>query len=85
MTDKIDWFEMWFTDKNAMLETMLRNMNSDLNAGYDYFGENITKQRQMIEDYQKEFDWNMKEFRYMKEKDVQRWCYYDMKRRGVID
>lgn len=85
LTDRNNWFEIWFDDKNSMLDTMIRNMNSDLEAGYSYLSKSIRDQLQMIDDYRREFEQNMKEFRYMQEKDVNRWCYYDMKRRGVIE
>lgn len=38
VTERDDWFEIWFTDKKAMIETMVHNMAADLENGYDYFG-----------------------------------------------
>lgn len=85
VTDSDNWFEIWFSDKQNMVNTMARNMASDLANGYDYFGKSITTQRQDIERYQREFDQQMDDFKYMDEKQVNRWCFYDMKKRGVID
>lgn len=85
VTDRNDWFDIWFEDKKAMVNTMARNMAADLTAGYDYFGKSIQSQKAMIESYQEQFDKEMDTFKYMEDKEVNRWCYYDMKKRGVIE
>lgn len=85
MREKIDWFEMWAADKEAMINTMIRNMTADLDAGYNYFGECIKRQRREIEEYRDQFEREMDAFKEMDEKKVQRWCYYDMRKRGVIE
>jgi len=81
---KIDWFEMWFEDKQNILNTMVHNMASDLEAGYDYFGNCIQNQKKMIDEYKAQFDAEMDSFYEMDDAKVQRWCYYNMKKRGVI-
>ena len=80
-----DWFEMWYADKKSMLDTMVRNMQADLNAGYDYFGQSIKKQRMAIDTYERLFNQELDMFADMDEKQVNRWCYYDMVKRGVIE
>lgn len=80
----MDWFEMWFEDKQCMIDTMVRNMQADLNAGYNYFGNSITQQREMIDSYKAEIDKQLDKFATMANESVNRWCYYDMKKRGVI-
>lgn len=80
-----DWFNLWFADKTAMVGTMVKNMAADLDAGYDYFGNSIRSQREAIEAYQAQFDAEMDMFKGMEEKEVNRWCFYDMKKRGVIE
>lgn len=85
VTDRTDWFDIWFEDKQGMLSTMIRNMSADLECGYDYFGKSISKQRADIDEYKKEFDRQMEQFKTMDEKQVNRWCFYDMKKRGVIE
>ena len=85
VTDRTDWFDIWFEDKQGMLSTMIRNMSADLDCGYDYFGKSISKQREDIDEYKKEFDRQMEQFKTMDEKQVNRWCFYDMKKRGVIE
>ena len=82
--EKTNWFHIWYEDKQGILNTMVRNMTSDLNHGYDYFGKNIRRQRKMIEEYKAQFDEEMKGFRTMEESKIQHWCYYDLKRRGAI-
>lgn len=79
-----NWFEIWFQDKESMLETMVRNMTADLNAGYNYFGNCIKQQRETINEYRNQFDHQMDEFKLMDDAKVNRWCYYDLKKRGVI-
>ena len=82
--EKKNWFEIWFEDKQAMIETMTRNMVADLEAGYDYFGKSITQQRKDIEDYKRQFDDQVEAFKFMDIGRVNHWCYFDLKRRGAI-
>ena len=85
ITDRNDWFELWYEDKQSMVNVMVQNMTADLKAGYDYFGSSIRRQVEEIEAYKAEFDKQMDEFKGMDEKEVNRWCYYDMKKRGAIE
>ncbi len=85
ITDRDDWFELWFSDKKSILDCMARNMAADLAAGYNYFGKSITSQRVAIEEYKRQFDTEMDSFAKMTETEVNRWCYYNMKKRGAID
>lgn len=84
ITDRNDWVDVWQEDKENILFTMIKNMTSDLDNGYDYFGKSIVEQRKTIEDYKKDIDstWDM--FKTMDEKEVNRWCFYDLKKRGAI-
>ena len=85
ISDSDRWFDMWQDDRECMLSTMIRNMAADLNAGYDYFGRCITNQRKEIEDYKKETESAFDLFKSMTEEQVNRWCFYDLKKRGVIE
>lgn len=80
-----DWMELWVEDKESMMDTMIRNMKADLDAGYNYFGNSIVKQREAIEAYKKDYDETIMSFAGMDEKYINKWCYLDMKRRGAID
>ena len=78
------WFNTWYADKECILDTMVRNMTADLNAGYDYFGNCIVKQRKDIEDYKAEFEKQLMSFASMEDSARNKWCYYDLLRRGAI-
>ena len=80
----MDWFSVWMDDKESMLATMTRNMASDLSAGYNYFGDCIRRQLEQIEEYRKEFDAQLMAFADMDDVKRNRWCYYDLLRRGAI-
>ena len=85
ISDRNDWFEIWCEDKESIIETMVKNMASDLEHGYDYFGKSIREQKEMIECYKSEYDRQLMDFADMDEKKVNRWCFYDLKRRGAIE
>lgn len=85
ISDRNDWFEIWFDDKKSVLSTMTRNMAADLAAGYDYFGNSINGQRREIERYKQQFDNEVDSFKSMDENAVNRWCFYDLKKRGAIE
>ena len=80
----MNWFEIWMDDKESILNTMVQNMASDLDAGYNYFGECIKRQREIIDNYKAEFDQQIMAFADMDDGKRNRWCYYDLLRRGVI-
>lgn len=80
-----EWFKIWYEDKVSILETMIRNMTADLECGYDYFGKSITAQRDAIEEYKAEFDDELMSFAEKTNEYRNKWCYYDMLRRGVIE
>jgi hypothetical protein len=84
ISDRDDWFSVWQDDKESILQTMISNMASDLNAGYDYFGKSITQQRKTIEEYKASIDATYDLFKSMNENEVNRWCFYDLKKRGAI-
>ena len=84
ITDRNDWFDVWFEDRESILNTMIRNMTSDLNAGYNYSGQNITRQKQEIAEYKVQTDKTLDMFKDMDEKAVNRWCFYELKKQGAI-
>lgn len=81
----IDYFKLWYEDKRSILETMNRNMYADIDVGYDPNGENIKRQLKAIDDYSIDINRHLTQFQSMKDKEVQRWCKYDMIRRGAIE
>lgn len=82
--DSQDWYEIWCADRESMIFTMVRNLASDLDAGYNYFGNCITRQREMIEAFQREYEETLDSFKMMTDAQIIRWCYFDLKKRGAI-
>lgn len=80
-----DWFELWFADKKSILQTMHNNMVSDLKAGYAPNGKCIVSQLKCIEDYTNQMNAELDSFKGMSEKQVNRWCFYDLVKRGAIE
>lgn len=78
------WFEVWFSDMESLLETMIRNMVADIEAGYNPAGACIMRQNAEITAFKARFDAQVDQFKTMSDSAVQRWCYYDMKKRGAI-
>lgn len=85
ISDRDDWFDLWFMDKHNIIETMIKNMQSDLDVGYSHSSKSIVNQKVEIENYKAKFDQELSNFRTMDDKQVNRWCFYDMKRRGAIE
>lgn len=84
LSDRDDWFIVWKEDKESILATMAENLRADLNAGYNYFGKAIQNQQETIRAYKNQFDAEIDSFKSMDEKSVNRWCYYDLIKRGAI-
>ena len=84
LSDRDDWFIVWKEDKESILATMAENLRADLNAGYNYFGKAIQNQQETIKAYKRQFDAEIDSFKSMDEKSVNRWCYYDLIKRGAI-
>lgn len=80
-----NYFDMWYSDKKNMIAIMYSNLMSDLNAGYNPIGDSIKKQEMMIDEYKKQFEKQLDKFATMTEENVNKWCYYDMVKRGVIE
>ena len=80
----MEWFDMWCDDREAIIVTMHRNLTADLNAGYNPRGLCAMRQKALIEQYEKEYDEQLREFAKMTDKQTDRWCYFDLLARGVI-
>ena len=81
----MDWFKLWYEDKQSILETMCHNLAADLAAGYNYFGNSAKKQRGEIDAYKYLFDAEMDMLKEMDEKKANRWCRIDLIKRGAIE
>ena len=84
MREKIDWFELWKADKECMIDTMVRNMVADLDAGYDYFGATIARERAEIEAYKAKYEADLDHIADMEPRRVQHWCYIKLLQAGAI-
>lgn len=81
---KNDWFEIWKEDRESILNCMVRNMASDLENGYDYWGKSITKQREDIERFKADYEADLDRIGEMDENKVQHWCYIRLVKLGAI-
>lgn len=81
---KINWLNLWFEDKESILDTMRRNLTADIEAGYSLTGNSVRKQKAEIELYSIRFDEEAKRLREMEPSKALHWCYIDLKRRGAI-
>lgn len=83
------YFELWYMDKKSMLETMHRNMVSDLENGYNPHGNLIMKQLEEIAEYTREFNNQMEMLKSLTlthtERKIENWCKLDLLKRGVIE
>lgn len=81
---KNDWFEIWKEDRESMLNTMVRNMASDLENGYNYWGQSITKQRADIDRFKAEYEADLDRLGDMEPNKVQHWCHMRLVKLGAI-
>lgn len=79
------WFNIWCEYTQSVIDTMIKNMHSDLDAGYDPLGLSIRGQREAIDERQREFNLQMESFKDMSDYKVNRWCMLDLKIRGAIE
>lgn len=79
------WFKAWEETKKSILAAMHKNLAADLAAGYEYTGQSIQKQLAAIDEYKHEFDEQLMSFVGKSNKEVEDWCYYDLKSRGWIE
>ena len=84
-TKSVDWTSLWELDKKSIICTMYRNMDADLSAGYDPFGNSIRSQREQIAAYEQEYLDTLEKFKTMTEEEINHWCFYDLKKRGAIE
>lgn len=84
-----NYYAMWKADKENIICTMYRNLTADLEAGYDPVGDTITKEQAEIEAYKASYkaqDYILCDMALNDGHEaVNRWCYKDMIRRGVIE
>ena len=80
----MEWFKLWYEDKQSLLDTMVHNLTADLNAGYSWWGQSASRQREEIAEYKARFDDEIEMLKLMDEKKAERWCRLDLIKRGAI-
>lgn len=79
-----DWLQIWDDDKKWIMDIMQCNIIADLEAGYNPDGRAIQQQREDLQAYIKEYHAAMDQFVYMSDEETNKWCFYDLKKRGAI-
>lgn len=86
VTDRKDWKDIWEEDKISMIKIMRRNLASDIVDGdFDLLSLLIQKQIVQIKECENNFTFAKIMLNKMDEYSQNKWCYYDLKKRGVID
>lgn len=81
----IVWFEIWCEDYESLIETTRRNLQSDLECGYNPKGYSVWLSRRIIAEFEERYENGLELFKTMDERATNRWCYLDLKKRGAID
>lgn len=82
--EKMNWFAIWCEDYDSLINTAVRNLYADLEAGYNPNGESIRRSREVIAEFEKRYADGLEAMKEMDEKKAERWCYLDLKKRGAI-
>lgn len=85
ITDRSDWYDLWYSDVHCMLDVMHSNMIADIEAGYSTTGECIKKQQRDYDNYKENIDVKLMMFAAMSDEEVNRWCFFDLLKRGAIE
>lgn len=85
MEHRIDYIELWIDDYNSLIDCAVRNMQSDLAAGYNPHGKSIAADIECIREITARRDAGIEHIAdFADDRKASRWCYLDMKRRGAI-
>ena len=84
----INYMDLWIEDKESIIACMIRNMQDDLNAGYDPMGKSIKDQRAELARYEEEYHMQCDKLADMiitrGNKAASDWCRLDLTLRGAI-
>lgn len=78
------WQEIFVADKESIINIRLINLAADLEAGYNPDGACVRAQREAIEAYRAQFEAELDALALMDNARAERWCYYNLKKRGAI-
>lgn len=85
VTDRNDWEDLWNMDKKNIIATMYSNMSDDLKAGWNILSPAINRQKVDIANYENAYVDTLYKLATMTPEEANRWCFYDMKARGIIE
>lgn len=80
-----DWKTLWLDDRRCILACMCANLESDLSVGYNPVGDSVRMQIEEIAAYRTQTEQVVREWRFKSDDYVQKWCYRDLKKKGVIE
>ena len=83
-TDRNDWYELWRSDKDSIITTMVSNLHADLQAGYQPTGDSVGRQLATIADYRFNVNVQVGRLLNMSFDERNRWCFNDLLKRGAI-
>lgn len=79
-----DWFDVWCADWEGLIETQARNVQSEIDAGWKYKSDRVQNELRILNKFNGEYRRQLGRFASMEDKEVNRFCYYDLLRRGAI-
>lgn len=83
--DGKEWLELWIEERKSMLETISRNIEADIRAGYPLTSKAVTEGRALYERTYEKYKNDLREAFKMIPAESNRWAYMDLKARGWID
>lgn len=78
------YFALWCEDKRSLQATRIRNIMSDIDAGYSPFGSVVKAALEEADRASQEYYDAFADFQKMTVAQVDEWCRSDMLRRGSI-
>ncbi len=81
---RTDWFDVWCADWEGLIETQARNIQSEIEAGWKYKSARVQNEIRILNEFNGEYKMNLGRFGGMTDEEVNRYCYYDLLRRGAI-
>lgn len=78
------YFALWCEDQRSLQATRMRNITSDLDAGYSPFGSSVRRDFDEVTKASEHYIEKFNDFAKMTVKDIDEWCRQDLIRRGAI-
>lgn len=81
---KFDYVQIWHTDKEGIIKTMVSNLNDDVQSGYPWLSSLIQRQLNEVTAYTINYEREASILSSMTSEAQQKWCKRDLIKRGVI-